>query len=224
MLQQQQQPPSRSIASMRLMGASTSSGEGNKNVLFVAADGGGVLVPAAAAGSPLPWRTGGGDDALHCVQRAFEHDVRVLFVIERDINSNVVVYGLPGPGLAPPTRVFWLMAATATAPTHTEELTLLERRYAYGIETVSSSSSSPTATEVLRVKALGDDDLITVRPHADDGEYYAMLRLFGRDVILRRIYVCTEPGLLFGHTTTEMHVEVLESPRAETTTTYYFRL
>ena len=35
--------------------------------------------------------------------------------------------------------------------------------------------ASPISREVLRVKALGDDDVITVRPHADDGEYYAML-------------------------------------------------
>lgn len=222
----QQQHASRSIASMRLMGVRRAGEEegmeekDSKNFLFVD---GGALVPAPTGGNapPLPWRTGGGDgDALRRVQRAFAHNMRVLFVIERDINSNVVVYGLPGPGLAPPTRVFWLMAATAAAPTHTEELTLLERKYAYGIETVSASS----AAEVLRVKALGDDDVITVRPHADDGEYYAMLRMFGRDVILRRIYICTEPGLLFGHTTTEMHVEVLESPRAAATTTYYFRL
>jgi hypothetical protein len=154
----------------------------------------------------------------------------VLFVIERDVNSNVVVYGLPVTGdvgatlATPPTRVFWLMAPVAGAPTmHTEELTLFERLYAYGIDPVLTQSSLP-AKEVLRVKALGDDDLITVQQHPDDGKFYATVRLFNRDVILRRIFICTEPGMLFGHTTTEMHLEVLESPRATSTTTYYFKL
>ena len=221
---------SRSIASMRLVGVRTGApgapdNSGHKN--FVYAADGRTLVQASPS-QPLPWRIAAGDgDVLARVQSVFSTSFRVLFVIERDMNSNVVVYGLPAAGdgssAVPPTRVFWLMAAAAGGAPHTEELTLLERRYAYGIDPVLTQCSLP-AKEVLRVKALGDDDLITVQRHADDGEYYAMLRLYNRDVILRRIYICTEPGMLFGHTTTELHLEVVESPRATSSTTYYFKL
>lgn len=219
---------SRSIASMRLVGVRTGApgaadNSSHKNFVY-AADG--RTLAQAPPSQPLPWRIGAGDgDVLARVQGVFATSVRVLFVIERDTNSNVVVYGLPAAAgaAAPPTRVFWLMAAAPGGAPHTEELTVLERRYAYGIDPVLTQCSLP-AKEVLRVKALGDDDLITVERHADDGEYYAMLRLYNRDVILRRIYICTEPGVLFGHTTTEMHLEVIESPRAPSSTTYYFKL
>ena len=78
--------------------------------------------------------------------------IELLFLIERDINKNVVVYALDQGEV----HVFWVMVPDR-GDMYTEELTTLEKMYAYGIREV-------TADNYLFIEALPQEPL---RIHSD---------------------------------------------------------
>ena len=200
---------------------------------------------------PVPWRQkqNGNPSNLYSSVKEVLGAVNVLFIVERDLNRNVVVYAVDteSPLIIPPpvqTHVFWLMipaaapvagwsvprdddssdsdsdppAASNLGEVYTEDLTIVERRYAYGL---TSRNITYTEEEIF-IKAL-DKQPIRVRIHAD-GSYYATIQIGGTDMVLNRIFICTEPGALLWPKTTEVHLEVRLTFDAPTTLTYFFRV
>jgi hypothetical protein len=221
-------------------------------VFVTRGDGSSELLPEPHQG-PVPWRQkqNGNPSNLYSSVKEVLRAVNVLFIVERDLNRNVVVYAVDteSPLIIPPpvqTQVFWLMipAAARSVPirgesdddssdsdsdgdppgasnlgeVYTEDLTMVERRYAYGLTTRNITYTE----EEIFIKAL-DKQPIRVRMHAD-GSYYATIQIGGTDMVLNRIFICTEPGALLWPKTTEVHLEVRLTFDAPTTLTYFFRV
>ena len=201
---------------------------------------------------PVPWRVnrnGNPPDVYRKVKSLLSDSVNVLFVIERDVNRNVVVYGVDADPssthvIPPPVRThaFWVMIPDSRAvetdvetdvevdlgdeeeeeeglgDVTTEDLTLVERTYAYGIK---SHSVTYTEEEIL-IKAF-EQQPIRVRMH-EDGQYHATLQIGGTDMVLNRIYICTEKRSLLWPTTTELHLEVREKFDSPSSITYFFKV
>lgn len=106
--------------------------------------------------------------------------IELLFLIERDINKNVVVYALDQGEV----HVFWVMVPDR-GDMYTEELTTLEKMYAYGIREV-------TADNYLFIEALPQEPL---RIHSDKDRYVVSLNVNGRETIVRRISLVTDGRL-----------------------------
>lgn len=113
-----------------------------------------------------------------------------LFRIERSTNRNAVVYaarvGKDGElDAANPVTAFWIMNEAGGVR---EELTFLERSFAYGYAT-----SRDDAGVVLRLTAFDQRALRVVRR---GDRFVATVRIAGRTAQLRRIWVQAEGGLL----------------------------
>lgn len=225
-------------------------------VFVTRGDGSSELLPEPHRG-PVPWRRkqNGNPSNLYSSVKEVLGAVNVLFIVERDLNRNVVVYAVDteSPLIIPPpvqTQVFWLMIPAAApvagrsvpirgesdddssdsdsdgdppgasnlGEVYTEDLTIVERRYAYGLTTRNITYTE----EEIFIKAL-DKQPIRVRMHAD-GSYYATIQIGGTDMVLNRIFICTEPGALLWPKTTEVHLEVRLTFDAPTTLTYFFRV
>ena len=218
------------------------------NVFVTRGNGSNELISEPHQG-PVPWRrkqNGNPSNVFARVKDVLQDSVNVLFIVERDLNRNVVVYAVDteSPLIVPPpiqTHVFWLMipassprddedtsdsdsdsdsrAGSNLGDVYTEDLTMVERRYAYGL---TSRNITYTEEEIF-IKAL-DKQPIRVRMHAD-GSYHATIQIGGVDMILNRIFICTEPGtLLLWPKTTEVQLEVRLTLDSPTTLTYYFRV
>lgn len=175
--------------------------------------------------------------------------VHVLFIIERDTNKNVVVYGLnkdSSGNVVLTTVVFWVMIPVEAkrdedveeeedeevdlgntddqevdlGNVYTEDLTFFENNYAYGIK--SRSLQSDGEEEHIYVKAL-EGQLIMVKQDMD-GEYYAMIHINGSVRLLNRIFICTEPRPLGLCRTKEVHVDVRDAWHDDDVVTYYFKI
>jgi len=159
-------------------------------------------------------------------------DDNVLFVIERDINRNVVVYKLnvrPDGSVDPanPIEVFWLMIPVA-APTgpesdddsgddedededevdlgdvYTEDLTQMERTLAYGVQTEVRNGN-----RVMFVKALRGEPITVKRTETG---WKGCMTIAGVEMSIERILISTEPrawGLW--PTITEAHMHMREN-------------
>lgn len=106
--------------------------------------------------------------------------IELLLLIERDINKNVVVYALDQGEV----HVFWVMIP-AGADMYTEELTTLEKMYAYGIREV-------TPDNYLYIEALPQEPL---RIHPENGRFVVSLMVNGRETVVRRISLVTDGRL-----------------------------
>ncbi len=111
-----------------------------------------------------------------------------LFVIQRSLNANVVVYdAVRGPDgrldAHNPVSAYWLMNAEHG---QREGLNLIEKAQAYGFDVDHDGGQV-----VIRVKALKDRPILLrlSRTHAE-----ALVRIAGRQAVLRRVYVKTKPG------------------------------
>ena len=116
-----------------------------------------------------------------------------LFVVERSVNANVVVYEAaraPGGVVDPkrPVRGHWRMWAEGG---QREELNAIERRLAYGVEVHDAGSAG--AVEIA-LKAL-PDKRIEVRTAEECPT--AWMPIGGRPSILRRVFVQLARGGLF---------------------------
>lgn len=108
-----------------------------------------------------------------------------LFVVERSVNANVVVYEVardPGGVVDPkrPVHGHWVMWAEDG---HREELNAIERRLAYGIDVLGAGAGG--AFEIA-VRALRERP-IEVR--AAEECPTARMPISGRPAVLRRVFV-----------------------------------
>lgn len=112
-----------------------------------------------------------------------------LFYIERSTNANVVMYDVNVDDhgrLAPKSTVmaYWIMKAEDG---HREELTRLERRFAYGVDIVDRSATALA----LRLKAYSGR-IFKVRARGQG--YHAEVRIKGHLSVLERIFVQADNG------------------------------
>jgi hypothetical protein len=232
----------RSLSRMNLLGMKMMS----TREMYVR-NGANELVPTTS----VPWamESNGNPHSLmfKTIKELLYDTVHVLFIIERDTNKNVVVYGLnkdSDGNVLLTTVVFWVMIPVEAkreeeededeevdlgnegdqevdlGNVYTEDLTFFENNYAYGIK--SRSLESDGEEEHIYVKAL-EGQLITVKQDMD-GEYYAMIHLNGSTRLLNRIFICTEPRLLGLCRTTEVHVDVRDAWHDDDVVTYYFKI
>jgi len=113
-----------------------------------------------------------------------------LFRLERSTNANVVLYEVnaaPAGALDPaePLRPVWLMLAEDG---RREELTGLERSFAYGVEL-------RRATADVAVVALKAEPRRAVSIRSHHGCFVAMVAIDGREALLRTIFVEVGGGL-----------------------------
>ena len=116
---------------------------------------------------------------------------RELFTLTRNINANVVKYGVrtSKDGLldaANPIDAYWLMLAENG---RREELTWTERQLAYGFS-VSNSGRSSCA---MHLAACSEREL---RVRQVEGAYRAELLIAKQPAVLQRIFVCAEQHAL----------------------------
>jgi hypothetical protein len=188
---------------------------------------------AVVAGSG-PWRRGtnGNPGKMHEVAEALleESGVKVLFVVERSVNRNIVVYtanvdSYGNLNAERPVNEFWLMvppdAPISTGEeeeidlgnVYTEDLTSFERSMAYGARVAPPSSGTTT----VFVKALDSQPIQIRPPTSPESRWHATISVDGREqLILNRIMIYTESNL-WGPwpRPVEMHVETqqaLDSP------------
>lgn len=171
----------------------------------------------------------------------------VLFVIERDINKNVVLYkAVPSPTSQQNTvnvEAFWLMIPPITTElsdkensdqsdsseddddddavnlgnVHTEDLTLLERTLAYGLTCTQLENGGVR----MFCKALRGEPIDVVQ---DDDGWHARVRIQGELHYLQRVLVSTEErswGLW--PKTTEVHMQCVQLPH-KNRLTYHYKL
>ncbi|MFI5142618.1 MAG: DUF4833 domain-containing protein [Thermoanaerobaculales bacterium] len=120
-------------------------------------------------------------------QDAAPTDPNRLFVIERSVNANVVVYDAVRDGRgrldpAHPVEVYWLLNADKG---QREDLNLIEKAKAYGVEVGASTRDGAQIT----VKALKDRP-IRVRIKGNRPE--AIVRIAGHDALLRKVFIQTD--------------------------------
>ena len=121
-------------------------------------------------------------------RRAAPPDPNRLFVIERSLNANVVVYDAVTDGhghLDPndPVKAYWLLNADKG---ERENLNLIEKAEAYGVSVESVTKGNARIT----VKALKDRP-IWVR--IERGRPQAIVRIAGHEALLRSVFVQSEP-------------------------------
>ncbi len=111
-----------------------------------------------------------------------------LFVIERSLNANVVVYdavrGKDGRlDAAKPVAAYWLMNAEHG---QREPLNAIERMEAYGFKVESASGGVE-----VKVAALASRP---IRVRVAGRRVEAIAEIAGAPAVLRRVYVRTDPG------------------------------
>jgi Domain of unknown function (DUF4833) len=114
-------------------------------------------------------------------------DPNRLFIIQRGVNANIVVYDAVRRAdgrLDPdhPVAAYWLMKADRG---QREELNPIERAEAYGFAVAGGAPGSVTIT----LKALKDRP---IQVRATRRSVFAVTRIAGRPAVLRRVFVQTE--------------------------------
>jgi hypothetical protein len=114
-------------------------------------------------------------------------DSKRLFVIERSLNANIVVYeavrgkdGRLDP--AHPVAAYWLLKADKG---QRQELNPFEEMMAYGFDVGNGPQGSVTIT----LKALRDR---AIRVQTDDRRVLALTPIAGREAVLNRVFVQTD--------------------------------
>jgi hypothetical protein len=201
------------------------------------------------AAAAVPWQTTRNNNPIkgffRTVKRIVQNKCEMLFMIERDLNRNVVIYGLNknDEGVVQlPTVAFWLMIPDSTTRVHeshdtatdsdsadeencsvppdlhTEDLTFIEKNLAYGI----AQNTVNTAEEVIYIKALENQPIYVRRD--GQGRFYATVDINGTSMCLRRIFICTDSNATILRGTKEVHVEVSETLDSHASITYYYRV
>ena len=208
-------------------------GFANLNFLGVTTSGGEYTALGEPCVSPS-WRRphNGNPPNMIDVVRSLFPDQSVLFIVERDVNRNVVVYTLDKTRAN--VRVYWLMIPSS-APfythdsphteeidlgnIHTEDLTAIENRLAYG---VTMHSNAAPETLCVSVKAIGEE-----RMFVDTYTGVASVVIAENQLELRRVFISTEPRSWMPYPkTVEVHVEVAapssEPEAADVVVTYHY--
>ncbi|MBZ5588862.1 MAG: DUF4833 domain-containing protein [Acidobacteriia bacterium] len=127
-------------------------------------------------------------------------DPNRLFVVQRSVNANIVVYDAVrgDDGHLDPTHpvaAYWLMNADKG---QREELNVLEKAKAYGFEVAAAKNGSVMVT----LKALQGR---SIEVRATRSSVLALTRIAGREAVLRRVYVQTEKD----HPTEVKYIELI---------------
>ena len=114
-------------------------------------------------------------------------DSKRLFVIERSLNANIVVYDAvrDKDGRLDPTHpvaAYWLLKA---AKGQRQELNPIEEMLAYGFDV----GNEPGGRVTITLKALRDRP---IRVQTDGRRVLALTRIAGREAVLKRVFVQTE--------------------------------
>lgn len=170
-----------------------------------------------------PWRhdsNGNPTNMLEVVQ-ALLPDLNIVFVVERNLNRNVVLYCVneTRPGVVNgdnPITVMWLMISAPAPPTttecdevdlgnvYTEDLNTLERTLAYGVSNVTITGNTEFKTRICAVS--GED--ITIRYSATDKTWEALILMQNTYLRLNRFRIFTEPRKFAPWPkTVELHVD-----------------
>lgn len=172
-----------------------------------------------------PWRhaSNGNPPNLSGVVQALLPDHHVLFVVERDINRNVVVYSLDEGESSKTVTPFWLMipaprSSLDLGDVYTEDLTRVESNLAYGIEQRAHADDSIT----LSVRAISGLPIQVKRDAR--GSYAAHMSMNGGEVLVKRFMIFTEPRRWAPWPrTVELHVEA-QDPESSQSITYHFEV
>ena len=120
-------------------------------------------------------------------------DSKRLFVVERSLNANIVVYdavrgedGRLDP--AHPVAAYWLLKADKG---QRQELNPIEEMLAYGFDVGNEPGGSVTIT----LKALRDRP---IRVQTDGRRVLALTGIAGREAVLTRVFVQTEENSPLG--------------------------
>ncbi len=184
--------------------------------------------------APVPWRlcyNGNPRGMVDVVEEVLPPDTHVLFIVQRDVNRNVVVYAYDEARRS--VRSFWFIvppsalrspARRETDPgedeevdvgeAYTEELTLVEQNVAYGaINGVNGRDNEfsvrPLKTHVFRMERR-------------EGKWVAVGTFEGKEMIVREVFICTEASAwLPWPSATECHVVATPSLSAQSVTYHY---
>jgi Domain of unknown function (DUF4833) len=130
--------------------------------------------------------------ALALTDQGRASESKTLFVIARSKNANVVHYDVSlerdGQLKDEPVVAYWRMLAEDG---RREELTWVERRFAYGFRITSKVSSQGFR---MRPRAFEQREIAVRR--GENGRYRAYLEIGGQRAILERIFVQTDTGTL----------------------------
>lgn len=219
---------------------------------FVVADG--QFLPVLPAN--VPWQKSRNENPLkgffRGVKRLVFNKCELLFIIERDLNRNVVIYGLnksEAGVIELPTVAFWLMIPgqqsiperitnpdadanndTDSESTDAETCEFPSQTHTEGLTFlektlaygIAKTDESDIADEVIFIKALENQPIYVRRD--DQGRFYASVIINGAAMCLRRIFICTDPEASILSSTKEVHVEVSETLRSHSSVTYYYRV
>jgi hypothetical protein len=189
------------------------------------------LKPLALPTDAAPWRmcyNGNPRGMWQYVKSSLPPETNVLFIVQRDVNRNVVVYAYSEAERR--VHAFWFMvpASARRSPARYDEdkeedeevdvgeayaegLTLVEETMAYGV--------SPTVDGAFTVKALEGRQLRVVK---EGDEWVATCTAEGRHVVLRDVFICTEASSWRPWpTTTECHLTCSEDATKPTLTYHY---
>lgn len=115
-----------------------------------------------------------------------------LFYLQRDPDANTIVYALnlenEKLNRLNPVLAYWIRYADSGK---TEKLTFFQRRMAYGI---NQKEIEPGIYE-LHIQAYKDLK-ITLAPHPKTGQYQALVKVEGKDIVLDRIFARVIGGSL----------------------------
>lgn len=155
-----------------------------------------------------PWRHGGNGNPENMldVVRSILPQYKIAFLVQRDLNRNLVLYTVNelSPGVADPAsplNAFWLMIPGSSlekegskdevdlGEVYTEDLNTLERTLAYG---VSSSKVVKPGHVQASVRAVSGEG-INVVYNAEDEEWNAYVNMNGEQVKLQQFFIYTEP-------------------------------
>lgn len=173
-----------------------------------------------------PWRhASNGNPANLCgVIQSLLVDNHVLFVVERDVNRNVVVYSLEEGDGKKRVTPFWLMipaprSTTDLGDVYTEDLTRVETNLAYGVQQRVNTDASIT----LSVRAINGLP-IQVKPDKT-GRYVAHMSMNGGEVVVKRFMIFTEPRRWSPWPkTVELHVETHTPDSVASPIMYHFEV
>lgn len=175
-----------------------------------------------------PWRHSGSlnPPQLSDVVQSLLPDMHVVFVVERDINRNVVVYAVNDTGkgvdTTQPMSVFWLMIPAAKSDTdlgevYTEDLTRVEANLAYGVS--RAQVHSPTKFTV-NVRAVNGEPIVVQK---QGGKWQAFIHMNGDALAVKRFMIFTEARRwLAWPKSVEMHVDTV--PVNSQPVTYHFEV
>ena len=175
-------------------------------------------------GNTANWRrdsNGNSEDVLHVVKELFPDD-EILFVIERDFNRNILVYKTAFDendelDLSKIVDVFWLMVDAPVSPTnlgrvHIEELSILERSLAYGVE-----ANKDEIGYYIKIRALNEP----IRVFYEADELHAGLAVKGNMMTLERVMIYTTPRALCWPLTTQLDFNFMDGETKSKCTYHY---